>query len=74
MKTAIIITTLFVGSAAVAQSPPQNDKSFFRADGQPTDKVLLKASEACHKHNPSPADAKVNCAVVDDQIAKRQTK
>lgn len=72
MKTIIFIVTLFAGSAAMAQSPPP--PSFFRADGQPSDKVLLKASRDCHAHNPNPTDAEANCAVVDNQITSRSTE
>ena len=75
MKCTIVIVSVLVWSvAAMAQVPPlSHPKSFFREDGQPTDKVLLKASQDCHAHNP-PEDAKTNCTVIDDQITQRATE
>ena len=89
MRTIIIVSFLAIGSStSMAQTPqpiappgltpspsvtPQKTESFFRDDGQPTDKVLLRASRACHAHNPGP-EAKENCAVVDNQITKRATE
>jgi hypothetical protein len=71
MRWLLAVSLTVLSSGAIAQAPSLAHKSFFREDGQPTDKVLLQASRACHQHNPDPADAKENCAVVDDQIAKR---
>lgn len=65
-----IVLAFLVSSSAAAQEPPQKN-AFFRDDGQPKDRFLLKASRDCHAHNPKPADAKENCAVVDNQITKR---
>lgn len=61
--------TAFFSPGAKSELP-----SFFRNDGAPTDKVILRASRTCHVHNPDAAAAKENCAVFDDQITKRATE
>jgi hypothetical protein len=74
MKLIPIIATILIASSAAAQTPNPQSDPFRRPDGQPTDKVLLKASQACHAHNPDAAEAKENCAVFDAQIIKRTTE
>lgn len=42
-----------------------------RADGQPTDEVLMKISRQCHRANSSPDAAKSNCFYIDKSISAR---